>query len=135
MLCWVEYSACEYILCRQTASVLILTQILSGSIVLGKIFNIYMSQFFNLWIWHESHYFQIWSESDEFIQAVFNYICIYTFFFSKFLFLLYFTLQHCIGFAIHWHESTTGVHEFPCIFSFVLPGVSLAPRMWLAEAL
>ena len=28
-------------------------------------------------------------------------------------FLLYFTLQYCIGFAIHWHESVMGVHEFP----------------------
>ena len=34
-------------------------------------------------------------------------------FFFKFLFLLYFTLQYCIGFAIHWHESTMGVYAFP----------------------
>ena len=31
------------------------------------------------------------------------------FFFLK----LYFTLQYCNGFAIHWHKSTTGVHAFP----------------------
>ena len=29
------------------------------------------------------------------------------------LFWLYFTLQYCIGFAIHWHESAKGVYEFP----------------------
>ena len=29
------------------------------------------------------------------------------------LFLLYFTLQYCIGFATHWHESTMGVYELP----------------------
>ena len=37
------------------------------------------------------------------------------FFFSLYLFFLiffYFTLQYCIAFAIHWHESTTGVLEF-----------------------
>ena len=39
-----------------------------------------------------------------------NLTCCY---FILFYFLLYFTLQFCIGFAIHWHESTTGVHAFP----------------------
>ena len=30
-----------------------------------------------------------------------------------FFFFKFFTLQYCIGFAIHWHESATGVQEFP----------------------
>ena len=35
--------------------------------------------------------------------------------FLSFLFLLYFALQYCIGFAIHWHESATGIHELPIL--------------------
>ena len=48
------------------------------------------------------------------ILAIFK--CMETFaFFKKFLFLLYFTFQYCIGFAIHWHESTMGVYELPML--------------------
>ena len=32
-----------------------------------------------------------------------------------FNFYFYFALQYCIGFAIHWHESATGVPEFPLL--------------------
>ena len=35
--------------------------------------------------------------------------------FYYYYFLLYFALQYWIGFAIHWHESAMGVHEFPIL--------------------
>ena len=50
-------------------------------------------------------------EYTEFLTMEVGGLLILVLFF--FFFSFYFTLQYCIGFGIHWHESATGVHALP----------------------
>ena len=45
------------------------------------------------------------------------------------IFLLYFTLQYCAGFVIHWHESAMSVYEFPILNP--LPSTLPISSLWV----
>ena len=74
---------------------------------------------FLMYPWREMYSTSTYSSTILFSR---QYYYFFYFFFFKKIILFFLTLQYCIGFVIHWHESTMGVHAFPIL---TLPPSSL----------
>ena len=83
--------------------------------------------------WHLSSFFSL---SIPFHPVCFstNAVLLFYYFLKKLINLFIFSLKYCIGFAIHWHESTIGVHvrlKYEWAFHLSYPRFTPCPKVAL----